>query len=115
MVEVIKAVKPEDVGSRTRSLPFENSPNLFRIHFKTVSADDQAEELSLSDEELAFRQLSIEYRLLKALKDFTDVFFVFFSGFAIYQDVVEVCGAELIEVVAERVVNKPLKGSRGPS
>ena len=43
------------------------------------------------------------------------MFFVFFSGFAIYQDVIEVYRAELIEVVAERVVNKPLKGSRGSS
>ena len=83
-VEVTEAVKPEDVSSRMRSLPFKNSPNLLRIHFKTVSADDQAKELSLSNKELAFRQLSIESRLSKALKDFTDVFFVFFSGFAIY-------------------------------
>jgi hypothetical protein len=43
------------------------------------------------------------------------MFFVFFSGFAIDQDVVKVGRAELIEVVAERIVNKPLKGSRGSS
>jgi hypothetical protein len=41
--------------------------------------------------------------------------FVFFSGLTINQDVVKVCRAELVKVVAERVVNKPLKGSRGPS
>jgi hypothetical protein len=43
------------------------------------------------------------------------MFFVFFPGLTINQDVVEVRGVELIEVVVERVVNKPLKGSRGPS
>jgi hypothetical protein len=43
------------------------------------------------------------------------VFFVFFLGLTIDQDVVKVRRAELVEVVAERVVNKPLKGSRGPS
>jgi hypothetical protein len=43
------------------------------------------------------------------------MFFVFFSGFTIDQDVVEVGRAELIEVVAERIVNKPLEGSRGSS
>jgi hypothetical protein len=43
------------------------------------------------------------------------VFFVFFSGLTINQDIVEVHGAELVKVVAERVVNKPLEGSRGPS
>jgi hypothetical protein len=44
-----------------------------------------------------------------------NVFFVFFSGLTINQDVVEVRGTELIEVVAERVVNKPLEGREGPS
>jgi hypothetical protein len=43
------------------------------------------------------------------------MFFVFFSGFTIDQDVVEVGRVELIEVVAERTVNKPLEGSRGSS
>jgi hypothetical protein len=43
------------------------------------------------------------------------MFFVFFSGLTVNQDIVEVCGAELVEVVAERVVNKTLEGSRGPS
>jgi len=43
------------------------------------------------------------------------VFFVFFVGLAINQDIIEVRGVELVEVVAERVVNKPLEGSRGPS
>jgi hypothetical protein len=52
---------------------------------------------------------------LEALKDLTDVFFVSFSGLTINQDVVKVRGAELVEVVAERIVNKPLEGSRGPS
>jgi hypothetical protein len=55
VVEVIEAVKLEDVGSGSRSFLFEDSPNLLRIHLKPISADDQAEELSLSDEELAFR------------------------------------------------------------
>ena len=53
-VEVAEAVKPEDVGSRPRSLPFEDYPNFLGIHLKPVSADDQAEELSLSNKELAF-------------------------------------------------------------
>jgi hypothetical protein len=39
------------------------------------------------------------------------MFFVFFSGLTINQDIVEVCGAELVKVVVERVVNEPLKGS----
>jgi hypothetical protein len=39
------------------------------------------------------------------------MFFVFFSGLTINQDVVKVCGTELVKVVAERVVNKPLEGS----
>jgi hypothetical protein len=43
------------------------------------------------------------------------VFFVFFSGLTINQDIVEVRGVELVKVVAERVVNEPLKGSQGPS
>jgi hypothetical protein len=42
-----------------------------------------------------------------------DVFFVFFLGLTVNQDVVKVRGAELVEVVVERVVNKPLEGSRG--
>jgi hypothetical protein len=55
VVEVVEAVKPEDVGSGSRSFPFEDSPNLLGIHLKPISADDQAEELSLSNEKLAFR------------------------------------------------------------
>jgi hypothetical protein len=43
------------------------------------------------------------------------MFFVFFSGFTIDHDVIEVGRAELIEVLAERIVNKPLEGSRGSS
>jgi hypothetical protein len=43
------------------------------------------------------------------------VFFVFFSGLTINQDIVEVRGVELVKVVVERVVNEPLKGSQGPS
>ena len=43
------------------------------------------------------------------------MFFVFFPGLTVNQDVVKVRRAELVEVVAERVVNEPLKGSRGPS
>jgi hypothetical protein len=39
------------------------------------------------------------------------MFFVFFAGLAINQDIVEVHRAELVEVVIERVVNKPLEGS----
>jgi hypothetical protein len=54
-VEVAEAVKPEDVGSRSRGLPFEDCPNFLGIHLEPVSADDQAEELSLSNKELAFR------------------------------------------------------------
>ena len=43
------------------------------------------------------------------------MFFIFFVGLTINQDIVEVCRAELVEVVAERVVNKPLEGSWGSS
>jgi hypothetical protein len=43
------------------------------------------------------------------------VFFVFFSGLTVNQDIVKVHRAELVEVVVERVVNKPLEGSWGPS
>jgi hypothetical protein len=39
------------------------------------------------------------------------VFFMSFSGLTINQDVVKVRRAELVEVVVERVVNKPLEGS----
>jgi hypothetical protein len=39
------------------------------------------------------------------------MFFVSFSGLTINQDVVKVHRAELVEVVAERVINKPLEGS----
>ena len=43
------------------------------------------------------------------------MFFVFFLGLTINQDVVKVRRTELVEVVAERVVNKPLEGRQGPS
>jgi hypothetical protein len=43
------------------------------------------------------------------------VFFMFFLGLTINQDIVEVYRVELVKVVVERIVNKPLKGSRGPS
>ena len=43
------------------------------------------------------------------------MFFIFFLGLTINQDVVKVRRAELVEVVVERVINEPLKGSRGPS
>ena len=114
-VEVVEAVKLENVSSRSRSLLFKDSPNLLGIYLKPVSANDQAEELSLSNKELAFRQLSIESYLSEALQDFADVFFVFFLGLTINQDIVKVCRIELVEVVVERVVNKPLEGRRGPS
>jgi hypothetical protein len=39
------------------------------------------------------------------------MFFMFFLGLTINQDIVEVRRAELVKVVIERVVNKPLKGS----
>ena len=40
---------------------------------------------------------------------------MFFLGLTINQDVIKVYRVELVEVVIERVVNKPLKGSQGPS
>jgi hypothetical protein len=43
------------------------------------------------------------------------VFFMFFAGLTINQDIIEVHRVELVEVVIERVINKPLEGSRGPS
>ena len=43
------------------------------------------------------------------------MFFVFLIGLTINQDIIEVRRVELVEVVAERVVNKPLEGRRGPS
>ena len=43
------------------------------------------------------------------------MFFVFFAGLTINQDIVKVYRVELVEVVVERVVNKPLEGRRGPS
>ena len=43
------------------------------------------------------------------------MFFMFFPGLIINQDVVKVRRTELVEVVVERVVNKPLEGRRGPS
>ena len=43
------------------------------------------------------------------------MFFMFFPGLTINQDVIKVYRIELVEVVVERVVNKPLKGRRGPS
>jgi hypothetical protein len=55
VVEVAEAVKSEDVGRRSRSLPLEDSPDFLGVHLKPVSADDQAKELSLSNEELALR------------------------------------------------------------
>ena len=43
------------------------------------------------------------------------MFFVFLIGLTINQNIIEVRRVELVEVVAERVVNKPLEGRRGPS
>ena len=43
------------------------------------------------------------------------MFFVFFLGLTINQDVIKVLRTELVKVVAERVVNKPLEGRWGPS
>jgi hypothetical protein len=39
------------------------------------------------------------------------MFFVSFLGLTINQDIVKVRRVELVEVVVERVVNKPLEGS----
>jgi hypothetical protein len=36
---------------------------------------------------------------------------MFFLGLTINQDIVEVRRVELVKVVVERIVNKPLKGS----
>jgi hypothetical protein len=54
-VEVVEAVKSEDVSHRSRSLLLEDSPDFLRVYLKPVSADDQAKELSLSNEELTLR------------------------------------------------------------
>ena len=43
------------------------------------------------------------------------MFFIFFLGLTINQDVVKVRRIELVEVVVERVVNKPLEGRRSLS
>jgi hypothetical protein len=55
VVEVAEAVKSEDVSRRSWSLLLEDSPDFLGVHLKPVSADDQAKELSLSNEELALR------------------------------------------------------------
>ena len=39
------------------------------------------------------------------------MFFIFFLGLTINQDVIKVYRVELVKVVVERVINKPLKGS----
>ena len=39
------------------------------------------------------------------------MFFVFFIGLTINQDIVKICRAELVKVVAERVIDKPLEDS----
>jgi hypothetical protein len=54
-VEVTEAVKSEDVSRRSRSLLLEDSPDFLGVYLKPVSADDQAKELSLSNEELVLR------------------------------------------------------------
>jgi hypothetical protein len=54
-VEVAEAIKSEDVGRRSQSLPLEDSPDFLGVYLKPVLADDQAKELSLSNEELALR------------------------------------------------------------
>ena len=54
MVEVVEAVKLEDVSCRSQSFLLKDSPNLLRIHLKPVLANNQAKELGLSNEELAF-------------------------------------------------------------
>ena len=43
------------------------------------------------------------------------MFFMFFLGLTINQDIVKICRAELVKVVTERVINKPLEDSQGPS
>jgi hypothetical protein len=40
-----------------------------------------------------------------------NIFFIFFLDLTINQDVVKVYRAELVKVVIERVINKPLEGS----
>jgi hypothetical protein len=54
-VEVAEAVKSEDVGRRSWSLPLKDSPDFLGVYLKPVSADDQVKELSLSNEELVLR------------------------------------------------------------
>ena len=39
------------------------------------------------------------------------MFFIFFIGLTINQDIIKVYRVELVKVVIERVVNKPLEGS----
>ena len=39
------------------------------------------------------------------------MFFMFFIGLTINQDIIKICRTELVKVVIERVVNKPLEDS----
>ena len=39
------------------------------------------------------------------------MFFIFFIGLTINQDIIKVYRVELVKVVIERVINKPLEGS----
>ena len=80
------------------SLPVDNFLDIAGIRTTAILIDNMGEETDSVRKKLAFVEIEDHASFVESTKDGLDVTFVFFWGFAVYEDVVKVDNAEFIDV-----------------
>ncbi len=97
MVEVGKAEKQLHVTECLWLLPILDSGNLTSVHLQALGRDIHTRESHFLDMELVFSDVLLEASFLQLFQDLGDVGLVFFEGFAVDQNVAQVCSAKLVK------------------
>lgn len=77
-----------------------------RVHGNAVEGNDEAQALGLLDMELAFLRFEVVAGFLEGVQDRSHVVAVFIQCVRVYKDVVDIAGAEEVQVFAENVLMK---------
>jgi hypothetical protein len=112
-IEVSKPQECADIFEVVRGFPVLDSGNLFWIHFDSFHTDDETQVFDFLVIEHTLLWFEVQACLLKGLLDPVDIFLVFLKSIRVDQCVVEICGAELIEVGGKDIIDETLKYCQG--
>jgi hypothetical protein len=112
-IEVSEPQECTDIFVVAGGFPILDSSDLFWIHFDSFHTDDETEVFDFLVMELTLLWFEVQGHLLKGLQDPVDIFLVFLKCIRVDQCVIEICGAESIEVGAKDIIDEILKCCQG--